>query len=73
MEVSSEKELCWKAGVALDVLHIPLALVVMVFGKLWMPTTLHAVVMTGIISLQVLCLGCPLNVVTCWLRTAERP
>ena len=60
-------------GKALDLAHGPLAFAVLIFGKLWMPATLHAVVVGTIIPLQVLCLGCPLNVLTCYLRRQEDP
>ena len=62
------EDVYWYTVVALDILHIPLALVFRVFGKLWMPDQVHNIMMAGILALQVICLGCPLNVLTCWLR-----
>lgn len=67
------RKLCWNLGVALDILHAPLAIIVLVLGSLWMPSPFYLVVAGSIIALQVLCLGCPLNVVTCWLRRRYKP
>jgi hypothetical protein len=62
------KRACWVIGITLDWLHIPLAIIFLLLGKLWLPNTFHWIMLSVVISLQVLCLGCPLNVLTYWLR-----
>lgn len=63
----------WRVGVALDLLHVPGAIAVLALGWLWMPERLHLTVCTTILALQAVCLGCPLMVLTGWLRRQRYP
>lgn len=67
------RKACWYTGVALDILHIPLALSFLIFPYLWLPDPLPAIVPCIVISLQVLFLGCPLTMATHWLRRRHKP
>lgn len=66
-------KLCYRLGVALDILHLPLAIAILLLGRLWLPKPFNILVPNLILVLQVICLGCPLNVVTCWLRRRYNP
>lgn len=60
-------------GKGLDIIHIPFAIGYMLLGQLWVPKPFWAVTMALILALQVVCLGCPLMVVSGWLRRFEDP
>jgi hypothetical protein len=56
------------AAIIIDILHLPLAIAVLLFGHLWMSPAIHASTVIVIVFLQVMCLGCPLTVLSGWLR-----
>jgi hypothetical protein len=57
----------------LDIVHIPLAIAVCIFGKSWLPKPLWIGILIGTVALQIICLGCPITVFTCWLRRKYDP
>ncbi len=63
----------WNIGLVLDILHIPLAIAVLMFGPLWLPGIVHLVIASVVVVLQVALLGCPLMVLTTWLRQKHDP
>jgi hypothetical protein len=57
----------------LDVIHIPLAIGVMGFGILWLPKAVYTVIVFSTVCLQAVLLGCPLAVLSNWLRRQYDP
>ncbi len=69
-----KKEFYWKLGVLLDFLHLPLAIAFLTpLAKLWLPEVLCLFITALTVTLQAFFLGCPLNVLTCWLRRKKDP
>jgi hypothetical protein len=67
------RHLAWDLGVFLDWVHIPGAILLLPFGSLWMPSRIHVHFTAAIASLQTLFLGCPLVVLSTWLRQQYDP
>ncbi len=67
------RKFAWNVGVFLDFIHIPAAIGVLALGDLWLPRELWVTIAGVTIILQVACLGCPLNIVTSWLRRFYDP
>jgi hypothetical protein len=65
---AKNKKLLWTAGRALDTAHMPLAIAVLLLGRFWMPLWLWVGTVAVITTLQVAVLGCPLMVLTHWLK-----
>src|SRR5262245_32899201 len=65
--------ICWLLGNALDKLHLPLAGVVLLFGRLWMPDWLHFTLLVAIVILQLVLRTCPLNPIVVWLIHRQDP
>ena len=63
----------WRLGRALDIIHIPGAILLLPLGHFWLPDGLHNIIVGTVIALQVICLGCPLMVVSAWLRKRHCP
>ena len=57
----------------LDAIHMPLATALLTFGFLWLPKALWAVIVVSTVFLQAVFRGCPLVVLTCWLRRQYDP
>ncbi len=64
---------CWLLGKALDVLHLPLAGAVLLFGRLWMSEWCYYTTLVVIIVLQLYLRTCPLNPIVKWLIHRHDP
>jgi hypothetical protein len=62
----------WRLAWFVDLIHWPIA-VLMVTGAFWMPPTLYSVFMGVTWFLQGVVLGCPVVVVSGWLRRRVDP
>lgn len=67
------KRACWMLGHALDVLHLPLAGAVLLFGRLWLPSWLHLSLIFATVILQLWLKTCPLNPIVIWLKRKYEP
>lgn len=63
----------WWTGVIIDWLHIPGAIGVLLLGPLWLPLWLQPLIVSVVLSLQIVCLGCPLMVLSGYLRRLYKP
>jgi hypothetical protein len=62
----------WRLAWFIDLLHIPIA-GCMFTGAAWMPVKVYAIFMGITLALQATVLGCPLMVLTRWLRRRVDP
>jgi hypothetical protein len=67
------KRFYWCLGIGLDIIHIPFAIGYMLLGRYWVPIWFWLPTMVAIAIGQVLCLGCPLMVVSSWLKQQRYP
>ncbi|MBX3137313.1 hypothetical protein KF707_13915 [Candidatus Obscuribacterales bacterium] len=64
---------CWLLGKTLDVLHLPLAAAVLLFGRLWMSELAYYATLGVIVALQLYLQSCPLNPIVKWLIHRHDP
>lgn len=63
----------WYAGMILDLVHMPLAIGLVIFGAtIWNGAT-YVYVVTAVVILQVAMLGCPVMWLTGWLKRKHDP
>jgi|GEM_PF-632735 len=63
----------YRLAVALDLLHMPLVFAFLVFGRLWLPFSLHTALVGTVVLLQMKFLACPLCVFTRHLKRQKYP
>ncbi len=67
------KKIYWNMGVALDVIHLPLAIIFFVFGGPILGFQTYVPILIFVVLLQMVCLGCPLSIVIYWLKHQYDP
>lgn len=67
------KKLLWHCGTAVDVLHLPLALFLTLFGRLFVPEWLWLTTVLAVLGLQLWLRTCPLNLLVIWLKHFHDP
>lgn len=67
------KKALWYVGHSIDVLHLPIAGAVLLFGRLWLPVWLHLTLIFATVLLQLILGTCPLNPIVIWLKRHHQP
>jgi hypothetical protein len=60
-------------GTILDKIHVPVAVGVLGFGKLWLPQWVYFTVLLITVALQAMLRDCPLNPLVAWLKKKHKP
>lgn len=63
----------WYIGTAINVLHLPAALGLTLFGRLLLPRAVYYAAILVILALQARLRTCPLNVLVIWLKRPYEP
>lgn len=63
----------WYAGLVLDVLHMPLVLAMVLLGAAVWSGPVYAAVVTAVVVVQVALLGCPVMLLTGWMKRKYDP
>lgn len=57
----------------IDALHLPIALAFMAFPSLWLPYPYWVISVTATVMSQIVCLGCPLTIISWRIRRKYNP
>ncbi len=63
----------WYAGMAIDLVHMPLVIALVVAGAVWFSGPIFVAIVTIVVVLQVALLGCPCMALTGWLKRKHDP
>lgn len=63
----------WYAGMILDLVHMPLVIGMVVLGAAVWSGPVYAGVVTAVVVLQVALLGCPVMLLTGWMKRKHDP
>jgi hypothetical protein len=63
----------WYAGMAIDLIHMPLVIALVVAGAVWFSGPVYVAIVTIVVVLQVALLGCPCMALTGWLKRKHDP
>jgi hypothetical protein len=63
----------WYAGLVLDLIHMPLVIAMVVLGAGWWSGPVYVTVVTAVVVLQVAMLGCPVMLLTGWMKRRYDP
>ncbi len=63
----------WYAGMAIDLVHMPLVIALVVAGAVWFSGPVYFAIVTIVVVLQVALLGCPCMALTGWLKRKHDP
>jgi hypothetical protein len=69
----SNTERYWNLALAIDIIHMPLVIALVILGMTWFSGTVFFTIVTVLVILQIAMLSCPVMALTGWLKRKHDP